>query len=187
MAINLNKPEEKTNWYYSKNGNQIGPLELNELLTHIDRYTMVWREGIDWTTASLVPELSGYFKGQSAVENNIAITSNTIGSTQPISIAPAKKMFASPFSFDGRIRRTEYGISFIIYAIIYAFVLQLSLGSAFQGIIFILLIWFMLAQGAKRCHDRNNSGWYQIIPFYFFWMIFAEGDKFTNNYGESPK
>jgi nitrogenase molybdenum-iron protein alpha chain len=37
--------------------------------------------------------------------------------------------------------------------------------------------WFIWAQGAKRCHDRGNSGWYQIIPFYGFWMLFAEGTK----------
>ena len=27
-------------------------------------------------------------------------------------------MFSNPFSFDGRIRRTEYGVSFIIYAFV---------------------------------------------------------------------
>ena len=49
------------------------------------------------------------------------------------------------------------------------------------------LLWIICAQGAKRCHDRGNSGWYQIIPFYFLWMIFAEGESGSNEYGESPK
>ena len=49
------------------------------------------------------------------------------------------------------------------------------------------MIWILYAQGAKRCHDRGNSGWFQIIPFYVFWMIFAEGESNTNQYGESPK
>ncbi len=100
-------------------------------------------------------------------------------------------MFKNPFSFKGRIRRTEYGISAIIYyAIIYT--------PAFLGIseddyaipiliIFIPLIWFMLAQGAKRCHDRGNSGWYQIIPFYSLWMLFADSDVGPNEYGDNPK
>lgn len=43
-------------------------------------------------------------------------------------------------------------------------------------------IFFLLAQGAKRCHDRGNSGFYQIIPFYGLWMLFAE-----SNYGPNPK
>lgn len=52
---------------------------------------------------------------------------------------------------------------------------------------YIPLIWFFLAQGAKRCHDRGNSGWYQLIPFYGFWMLFADGDAGVNNYGVNPK
>lgn len=47
--------------------------------------------------------------------------------------------------------------------------------------------WFIWAQGAKRCHDRGNSGWFQIIPFYGLWMLFAEGETGTNEYGNSPK
>ena len=34
---------------------------------------------------------------------------------------------------------------------------------------------------------RGNSGWYQIIPFYVLWMLFAEGDKEANEYGNPPK
>jgi uncharacterized membrane protein YhaH (DUF805 family) len=45
----------------------------------------------------------------------------------------------------------------------------------------------MLAQGAKRCHDRGNSGWYQLIPFYSLWMLFAEGDQQANSYGNPVK
>jgi uncharacterized membrane protein YhaH (DUF805 family) len=49
------------------------------------------------------------------------------------------------------------------------------------------MLWFLWAQGAKRCHDIGNSGWYQIIPFYVFWMLFANGQKETNQYGINPK
>jgi uncharacterized membrane protein YhaH (DUF805 family) len=45
----------------------------------------------------------------------------------------------------------------------------------------------MLAQGAKRCHDRNNSGWYQLIPFYFIWILFGDSDTGFNDYGPNPK
>ncbi|MEZ4774478.1 MAG: DUF805 domain-containing protein [Bacteroidia bacterium] len=100
-------------------------------------------------------------------------------------------MFKHPFSFDGRIRRTEYGISYIIYTVIYVFInLLLVSDSNLSLIAFVLYIplWvFLLAQGAKRCHDRGNSGWYQIIPFYGLWMLFAEGDHGPNEYGPDPK
>jgi uncharacterized membrane protein YhaH (DUF805 family) len=52
---------------------------------------------------------------------------------------------------------------------------------------FIPVVYFMLAQGAKRCHDRGNSGWYQMIPFYALWMLFAESDHGINEYGPNPK
>jgi uncharacterized membrane protein YhaH (DUF805 family) len=80
------------------------------------------------------------------------------------------RMFQNPFSFYGRIRRLEYGLS-IFKLYFYSSIIGLIIG--FSGIpvalmyLFLLPVyWFQLAQGAKRCHDKNNSGWYQIIPFY---------------------
>lgn len=103
-------------------------------------------------------------------------------------------MFKNIFSFDGRIRRLEYGLTYLAYIII-TNSLELLIDSNFSpdtAIIFYLIIlipilWIMLAQGAKRCHDRGNSGWYQIIPFYVFWMIFADGEPGPNEYGDNPK
>lgn len=102
-------------------------------------------------------------------------------------------MFSRIFSFNGRIRRLEYGLTYLVYCLwnIPMQVMpgdQISEGYAiFYLVTFIPILWIILAQGAKRCHDRGNSGWYQIIPFYFFWMIFAEGDSESNEYGENPK
>ena len=100
-------------------------------------------------------------------------------------------MFKNPFSFDGRIRRTEYGMSLIIY-VLGAFVIGLIIGftgmpSSIMYLLLIPLYWFMLAQGAKRCHDLGNNGWWQIIPFYGFWLLFADGHELENNYGVNPK
>lgn len=103
-------------------------------------------------------------------------------------------MFKNIFSFDGRIRRLEYGLTYLAYIII-TNSLELLIDSNFSPdtaiiiylIILIPILWIMLAQGAKRCHDRGNSGWYQIIPFYVFWMIFADGEPGPNEYGDNPK
>jgi uncharacterized membrane protein YhaH (DUF805 family) len=54
-------------------------------------------------------------------------------------------------------------------------------------LLYIPMIWIMLAQGAKRCHDRGNSGWFQIIPFYYIIMLFGDGERHRNQYGEDPK
>ena len=116
--------------------------------------------------------------------------------TQPnMKVKPG--MFRNPFSFSGRIRRTEYGLSMIICFVINLF-MQGIVGVAAESdaastllILYLIMLvpycWFIWAQGAKRCHDRGNSGWYQIIPFYGFWMLFAEGETTANEYGNSPK
>jgi uncharacterized membrane protein YhaH (DUF805 family) len=105
-------------------------------------------------------------------------------------------MFKAPFSFNGRIRRTEYGISLIIYLAAYmalALITNLTDPGTDDAkilvflLFFIPVIWFVWAQGAKRCHDMGNSGWYQIIPLFFLFMLFKEGEAGNNNYGFNPK
>jgi uncharacterized membrane protein YhaH (DUF805 family) len=187
MSINLNKKEEKVLWYFSKEGNQVGPFELSDLLKQINGNTMVWRDGIEWTTARLVPELSSFFPAEKPQVSSSTFDSSFQNSSQYQTSAEPKKMFAAPFSFDGRIRRTEYGISLIIYVVAYYFILSISKDVPIFGLSFIPMIWFLWAQGAKRCHDRNASGWFQLIPFYALWMLFAEGDALTNSYGPNPK
>ena len=80
---------------------------------------------------------------------------------------------------------------YIFYAMIIGFILGLAGVDVEESpLVYILLIpgyYFMIAQGAKRCHDRGNSGWFQLIPFYGFWMLFAEGESGTNEYGQNPK
>lgn len=78
----------------------------------------------------------------------------------------------------------------IIYAVSFVIInLAVEAGGAgsLLGFAFIPLLWFTWAQGTKRCHDRGNSGWYQLIPFYGLWMLFGEGDYGINGYGENPK
>ena len=100
-------------------------------------------------------------------------------------------MFKAPFSFNGRIRRLEFGISLLLYifAIVAISTVMEIEGDSTKvfGILILPLIWFMYAQNAKRCHDRGNSGWYQLIPFYIFVLIFADGEIGENDYGINPK
>ena len=95
-------------------------------------------------------------------------------------------MFKNPFSFNGLIKRTEFGVSAIIYLVVYLAILaivQKGGGLVVLGIVYIPLVWFLWAQGAKRCHDLNKSGWWQIIPFYILWMLFQPSVDLYNQYG----
>lgn len=99
-------------------------------------------------------------------------------------------MFNAPFSFNGRIRRSEYALSSIIYGFLVVLLNAIinSVGSAILVIfVAIPLSWFFWAQGAKRSHDIGNSGWWQLIPFYCLWLMFKEGQPGKNIYGENPK
>lgn len=101
------------------------------------------------------------------------------------------KMFNNPFSFKGRIRRLEYGLTVLIYAV-FSTILQLIVENSYGEANFLIIsvipaIWFLSAQGAKRCHDLGNTGWMQLIPFYGFWLIFQDGERGINRFGENPK
>ena len=96
-------------------------------------------------------------------------------------------MFKQPFSFEGRIRRTEYCLSFLIYSFTSQIVLVLVAGSPVFLLLLVPMIWFLWAQGAKRCHDVGNNGWFQLIPFYVFWLMFGDGQRGVNEYGSNPK
>lgn len=101
-------------------------------------------------------------------------------------------MFKTPFSFEGRIRRKEYLLSYlIIYALAFVggfFAELLEIQGGITGLIFLIpILWFSLAQNAKRSHDIGNSGWFQLIPFYKLWLLFVDGNVGVNKYGTNPK
>lgn len=116
----------------------------------------------------------------------LSIVNTDTSQTKPV-------MFKKPFSFNGRIRRMEYGITYIIYIVAYLAAAALIdgggevVGAALGLLIIIPLIWFLIAQSAKRCHDVGRSGWWQLIPFYGFVLLFSVGDAGRNEYGSNPK
>ncbi|WP_422348438.1 DUF805 domain-containing protein [Flagellimonas sp.] len=100
-------------------------------------------------------------------------------------------MFQNPFSFEGRIRRLEYGISYVIYVLFYLIIIlvweEVLVGVAFFYLLLAAMVWFLVAQGAKRCHDLGTSGFFQFIPFYGILMLFQKGEDGVNKYGNNPK
>jgi uncharacterized membrane protein YhaH (DUF805 family) len=107
-------------------------------------------------------------------------------------------MYKSVLSSSGRIRRTEYCLSILLFLFFVSISITAELKLFDQGFendttrymflfLYLSFVYFLILQGAKRCHDLENSGWYQIIPFYIILMIFTEGKYGENKYGENPK
>lgn len=181
-------------YFYFDGHKKIGPLCLDEL--NISSNTLIWFEGLDdWTPARNIEEMKPILELQpppilSADEKKIIEPANSNDDNiNNLKDTTNQNMFSSPFSFEGRIRRTEYGLSFIIFIVINTFLdtIVKTGESSIIGLSYIPLLWFLWAQGAKRCHDMGKSGWFQIIPFYVFWMIFANGESGYNKYGLNPK
>ena len=187
-------------YFYSDGKEKYGPLSLQELQQEdITKETLIWFEGLDvWTPARELDELKPILELQppptlneeksesnQPEEKKVEATENIESQSK----STKKGMFTNIFSFDGRIRRTEYGISVIIYTIVGVFVNTiLDSGEApIIGLAYIPMLWFLWAQGAKRCHDVGNNGWWQIIPFYVFWLLFQDGQPGLNEYGYNPK
>jgi uncharacterized membrane protein YhaH (DUF805 family) len=83
----------------------------------------------------------------------------------------------------------EYGLTWLI-SIPISFILTLLSESGQFGlwlILYIPFVWAIYAQGAKRCHDIGYNGWWQIVPLFFFVLLFASGEPQINKYGAPAK
>lgn len=161
---------------------------------------IVESETLDANANNIEESLQPSYSAETPIADNSNIENETDAEEQVLENNPDealsnKGMFKRPFSFKGRIRRLEYGLSIIIYYLA-CLIVGFILGAAgvndnnFTVLFYIMLIpayWFLWAQGAKRCHDRGNSGWYQLIPFYGLWMLFGDGEEYANDYGTDPK
>lgn len=104
--------------------------------------------------------------------------------------------------FNGRSRRKEYWMFYLIYSIISTVlsILDQFLVSFTSGItvlsglfgLFFIIPW--IAISVRRLHDVNKSGWYLLLWFlpiigwiWLFVLSVTEGDSGPNKYGPDPK
>ena len=126
--------------------------------------------------------------------------------------------FAQLFSFEGRQRRLHFWLVAIAIAIINSIVSGFTFGPAYMAaltgagspaaifsglgligcLIWLALLWPSLANGVKRCHDRNKSGWWLVLMWLAsltiigaLWPLielgFLDGTQGPNRFGASPK
>jgi len=181
--------------YFFYNGDvKEGPIVLDELKRKdIKPNTLIWHEGLEnWQEANSFDELREIFELRPpTLDKEIKDTDKK--DTEELvlegNLNKRQDVFSNPFSFNGRIRRSEYIISLGVVIIINTVLNSLvEVGQIpLIGLAYIPNLWFLFAQGSKRCHDEGKSGWYQLIPFYVFSLIFTEGGTGRNKYGNNPK
>jgi uncharacterized membrane protein YhaH (DUF805 family) len=99
------------------------------------------------------------------------------------------KVLQNYANFSGRARRSEYWFFFLFNVIISIVLSVLSVtGLGLLYLIYSLGVFIPgIAVSVRRMHDVGKSGWYILIPIYNLVLVFTEGDRGPNEYGEDPK
>lgn len=130
------------------------------------------------------------------VEPVVEVTS-TVDTENDEGVDKGIQEYHSVWSFNGRVGRLSYfaalfgGLFAFFIPIIFLRIIGVDVDTAFNSpiiifcyAIFYIAYWYIsLTVGAKRCHDLGHLGWFQLIPFYGFVMLFSSGDGDDNEYG----
>ncbi|WP_159017062.1 DUF805 domain-containing protein [Cognatiluteimonas profundi] len=113
------------------------------------------------------------------------------------------KVLKNYFNFEGRARRKEYWM-FVLVNLIVSFGLSMvdgivglksASGIGTLGAIYSLAVLVpSIAVGARRLHDLDKSGWWQLIAFVpiIGWIVLivwaaSAGQAGSNRFGPDPK
>ena len=117
---------------------------------------------------------------------------------QPTEGEKTTKVSHSIDDFEGRVGRSIFWMIFIfVWVATFLVIIIISIQpklleplinnkvkvSPIGFLYFYYLYHVAFTIGAKRCHDLGHSGWFQMIPFYFFVMLLSEGSYKDNEYG----
>lgn len=103
-----------------------------------------------------------------------------------------KVVFENYANFNGRARRKEYWMFFLVNVII-AFILGFVAGLISPKLVMIANVYSLvvlipgIAVAIRRMHDVGKSGWFVLIPIYNLILACTEGEKGSNVYGADPK
>lgn len=191
-------------WYYSVNGDRKGPVDESAMKALVEAgvvesETPVWQDGMaDWAPAyrhvkGLVPPAPG------SVPPRASGPVGGVPQAEPAGMGRAfSKAFSNFATFSGRASRSEFWwfvLASFLVSLVALFLDYLLIDITLQVTVFYW-IWYLvallptLAVGARRLHDTNRTGWWQliglvplvgIIVLIVFWA--QEGERKANQYG----
>lgn len=110
-----------------------------------------------------------------------------------------KSAYSNYANFKGRAARSEFWWFYLFFIVVYigigilGGVLASVLGEGIAGILGIVLMVFCLgslipfiALTARRMHDSDKSGWFQLVPIYSLYLAIIKGTDGQNRFGPDP-
>ena len=102
-----------------------------------------------------------------------------------------KSAYNNYAKFEGRASRSEFWwfvLFYMIVAIALSFLAGLipGVGKIFGILLMVFYIGSIvpfIALAARRMHDTDHSGWFQLIPIYSLYLAIIEGTKGENRFG----
>lgn len=99
------------------------------------------------------------------------------------------KCFSNPVNFKGRASRSEFWWFYLLIVGLTCVATMLDSSGTISSIIEIILFIPLIAAGARRLHDINKSGWWQLliltgiglIPLIYWWT--SKGSDQDNQFG----
>lgn len=111
------------------------------------------------------------------------------------------------FSPNGRISRKQFWLHYALIYIAISFAIMFILSpvatiaasagdtaglvtTILLGVVILLFYivgtWWSICASTKRLHDRNMSGWWQLVPFVILVVAFLPGNRGPNRFGMDP-
>lgn len=79
------------------------------------------------------------------------------------------------------------GFGYEVYEMVFKSIDGLALLGVLFALILILIVSLHgLSVSVRRMHDVGKSGWWVLVPFANFFLLFKKGDEEWNIYGEPP-
>lgn len=77
-----------------------------------------------------------------------------------------RKFFTGYFDFNGRASRTEFWYAMLFYVLLLFVLARLNLPDLVLSILLVITMIPFFSVTARRLHDTNRSGWYQLVSWF---------------------